>query len=161
MSYISQQHTPLSSPELYAPRVPNMWVLLLRQADYMGSLIGLVGLQSIWLPGCLVWRLPTTCWCDWAMRHLTVEPWVALGLVPVYWWAESCFRRPQSCDLSIRGWSQVLRLVSTYWLAEPLPGVQLQCPGIPKLILECWWVELVPDTIGYWTQGLLELLLAC
>lgn len=48
---MSQQCTPLSSPELYVLEVSPLWVLLLWQVDYMGNLIGLVGLWSIWLSG--------------------------------------------------------------------------------------------------------------
>lgn len=60
MSYMSQQCTPLSSPELYVLEVLPLWVLLLWQVDYMGNLIGLVGLWSIWLSGHIFWRLPAT-----------------------------------------------------------------------------------------------------
>ena len=48
-----QQCTPLLSPKLYAlgvPPVRTAWVLLFWQADYVGSLVGLVGTWFGWLP---------------------------------------------------------------------------------------------------------------
>ena len=51
---MSQQCTPLWSPELYDLGVPPMWVawvLLLWQADYWGSLVGMAGPSLV---GCQV-----------------------------------------------------------------------------------------------------------
>ena len=51
---VSQQCIALLLPKQYALGVPSMraaWVLLLWGADYVGSLVGLVGSQFDWLPG--------------------------------------------------------------------------------------------------------------
>ena len=51
---VSQQRTALLLPKQYALGVPSMraaWVHLLSGADYVGSLVGLIGSQFDWLPG--------------------------------------------------------------------------------------------------------------
>lgn len=60
-SYGAQQHTPLRSLELYALGMPSIWaawVLPLCWDVYAGHAVGVSGPWSIWLPECLVLRLP-------------------------------------------------------------------------------------------------------
>ena len=82
MSYMSEQHTRLWLPELYALGVPPMWavlVLLLWWADYcVCSLVAVAGLQSSWLP----------VESGQVMRWLATQPRDLPGLVLTNWWAE-------------------------------------------------------------------------
>ena len=72
-----------------------LWVFLLCYADYVGSLVNLVGPQSGWLP-CLA--LHGGCWLlvgGTGTQGVFAEPWGALVQVLGHWWEESRFRRPQ------------------------------------------------------------------
>lgn len=47
-----------------------------------------------------------------------------------------------------------------HWWVELYPGVWLQGPGVPELLLDCQWMGPVPDTGGSGVQGVLKLVLA-
>ena len=75
---MSQQHTSLLSPELYALGVPPMlagWVLLLWWADYCGW-SHRHGSPLVWLVvrPCIAWRLPAAGWQGQVMRSWLRDP---------------------------------------------------------------------------------------
>ena len=48
----------------------------------------------------------------------------------------------------------------THWWTGLGSGMVVR-DGFLYLALACWWVRPVPDTVGCWVQGVLNLVLAC
>ena len=121
----------------------------------MGSLVGLVGPWSSWLPGsalfggCWPFVVEAMSWGSWwwKPRQLVLAHWWAVrfqeipGLVPAQWWVKPC--PGASDDLPIG------RVMS--WVL----------PLGPRVSQSCYWMGLVPDTPGCGVWDVLKLVLAC
>ena len=91
---MSQQHTPLSSPKLYALYMSTLYEGCMGPAVVSGCLCGRASRLG-WPLGqklarlCLVQRLLASNLLNWVMKMTTVELGSVLGLVLINWWMKT------------------------------------------------------------------------